>query len=65
LFGAAEAGRELIGQALLPVDRTTRSRDIEAARSRSTEAVFRTAWVEGRATTLERAVADALSDDTA
>jgi hypothetical protein len=62
-FGTAEAQREAIGRGLAPVYRETRVREVEAARSGMTEAAFRTAWEEGRASALEQAVAEALDHE--
>ena len=60
LFGAAEALREAIGAPLHPVERDVYDRAVAAARAALSEEAFATAWAEGRAMTMEQAVAYAL-----
>jgi hypothetical protein len=63
LFGAAEALREAIGTPLPPADRAEHDRSVAAVRTALGEEAFAAAWAEGRALTLEHAVAFALADD--
>jgi non-specific serine/threonine protein kinase len=60
LLGAAEALREVIGAPLLPPFLTQYERIVAGLRSDFDEAAFEAAWAEGRALTLEQAVALAL-----
>ncbi|HSH77819.1 MAG TPA: tetratricopeptide repeat protein, partial [Herpetosiphonaceae bacterium] len=60
LFGASEALRERIGIVVDPDDRPEYARDVAAARRQLDETAFAAAWAEGRAMTLEQAVAYAL-----
>ncbi|MBI3973469.1 MAG: adenylate/guanylate cyclase domain-containing protein [Chloroflexi bacterium] len=60
LLGAAEALREAIGAPLPPADRADYDRDVAVVRAGLGEATFATAWAEGRAMSLEQAVAYAL-----
>ena len=62
LLGAAEAQFEAIGAAMWPADRLEYERSVTAARAALSEEVFAAAWAEGRAMTLEQAVAYALED---
>jgi predicted ATPase/DNA-binding SARP family transcriptional activator len=62
LFGAAKALREEIGVPLLPSDRTDYDRDVAAARAALGEEAFTAAWAEGRAMSLNQAIAYALAD---
>ncbi len=57
LFGAAEVLREAIGISTDLFDRAEYERDLATARGRLDEAAFATAWAEGRAMTLEQAIA--------
>jgi tetratricopeptide (TPR) repeat protein len=63
LFGAAEARRRLGGMALAPADRAEHERDVALVRARLSQEAFERAWTQGGGTTLEQAVADALSDE--
>jgi predicted ATPase/class 3 adenylate cyclase len=60
LFGAAEALREVVGIPLPPVNRADYERDVAVARADLDETAFAAAWAEGRAMTLEQAMAYAL-----
>jgi predicted ATPase len=60
LFGAAHAFRETMDVPLPPVDRPGYEAPLNAARLGLGEEAFLTAWTEGRAMTLERAIAFAL-----
>jgi hypothetical protein len=62
LYGAAEALREAIGMPLPLYERTQYERDIEASRKNLDERTFTNARAEGRAMTLEQAVAFALEE---
>jgi hypothetical protein len=62
-LGAAEALRETIGLPLAPVDRAAYERNVAAVRAQFDAASFAAAWAEGRAMTLEQAIAYALSED--
>jgi predicted ATPase/DNA-binding SARP family transcriptional activator len=63
LFGAEEALREAIHSALPPAVRADHERALASVRAQMDEATFATAWAEGRAMTLEQAVAYALAHD--
>jgi hypothetical protein len=60
LYGATEALREAGGAPLPPVDRPDHNHKVAAARAQLDEAVWRTAWAEGKAMSLEEAVEYAL-----
>ncbi|MDQ4129273.1 MAG: hypothetical protein M3151_15225, partial [Actinomycetota bacterium] len=60
LYGATEALREAVGVPLSPVDRPDHDHTVAAARAQLDEAVWRTAWDEGKAMSLEEAVEYAL-----
>lgn len=60
LWGAAEALRQSIGAREAPASRATRERLIAQAREQLGEAAFAAKWAEGRAMTMEQAVAYAL-----
>lgn len=60
LFGAAQALYERIGRAVDPGDRTGYHRNLSAVRARHDETALAAAWAEGRAMTLEQAIAYAL-----
>ena len=60
LFGAADALRETLNARLAPGNRPGYDRDVAAVRAQLDEATFAAAWAEGRATSLEQAIADAL-----
>jgi hypothetical protein len=61
LFGAVEALRETRGAPVLPQNREYYQRRVAVARAQLDETAFAAAWAEGRAMTLEQAVADALN----
>jgi len=60
LFGAAEALRAAAGVPLTPFDRADYDRDVAAIQAQLDNAALKAAWVEGRAMSLEQAVAYAL-----
>lgn len=60
LFGAAEALREAIGVPMEPSKRAEHDRIVAAVRSALGEDAIAAAWAEGRAMTLEQAIAYAL-----
>jgi non-specific serine/threonine protein kinase len=60
LFGAAEAQRETFGGFILPAARTEHDRSVAAACAQLGEAAFAAAWAEGRAMSMEQAIAYAL-----
>jgi predicted ATPase/class 3 adenylate cyclase len=62
LLGAAEALLEAANDYLAPADRAEYERDVAAARAQLDEATFAAARAEGRAMTIEQAVAYALED---
>jgi non-specific serine/threonine protein kinase len=61
LWGSAERLREELGIAISPADRPQYDRQVEDARARAGKSEFDAAWQQGRAMTLEEAVALALS----
>ncbi|HSH77162.1 MAG TPA: hypothetical protein VLA19_01370 [Herpetosiphonaceae bacterium] len=61
-FGAAEALLEPSGELLPPAERSKHERHVAIARAQMDEAAWQAAWAEGRAMTLEQAVAYALED---
>ena len=65
LWGAAEALLKRIEVTALPYapDRSLYQRQVAAARARLDEEMWADAWEEGRAMTIERAVAYALSEE--
>lgn len=63
LFGAAKQLREVIGVPLPPSELSQHTRSVEKARVALGEDAFAAAWVEGRAMTVEQAVAYALVVD--
>ena len=63
LFGAAEVLREAIGASLLPDESSSYEHVVAALRARLGENAFASAWAQGRATTLERAIVYALKDE--
>ena len=65
LLGAAEALRTTIGVQRAPTALPAYTRDVATARAELGEAAFAAAWVEGRAMTLEQAIAEALEQSTA
>jgi tetratricopeptide (TPR) repeat protein len=62
LWGAADALREAIGSPWPPAERRLHEPYLTATRSHADEAVWARAWEEGRAMTMEEAVAYALED---
>ena len=60
--GAAEAEREATGRREVQVIRAINERDTAETRAALGEAAFAAAWAEGRAMTLEQAVAYALDE---
>jgi predicted ATPase/class 3 adenylate cyclase len=60
LFGASEALRERIGSALEPEDQLQYDRDMLDMRNQLSEEAFSKAWEEGRAMSMEEAIAYAL-----
>jgi tetratricopeptide (TPR) repeat protein len=63
IWGAAERLREEIGSPLAPNERPRYERGVVAARaSLGDDAAFNGAWQEGRASTLEEAIAIALAE---
>jgi hypothetical protein len=62
LFGAADRLREEITAPLSPAERAAYERDIGRARAQTDEDTITAAWAEGRAMTLEQAVAYALEE---
>ncbi len=64
LLGAAAALLEALGadSRMDPADRAEYDRDVAAVRAQLDEALFVAAWAEGRAMTLEQAIAYALED---
>jgi len=63
LFGAAEAIFDAIRIPLVPYQRAQRDRDVATTRTQLDEAAFLSAQAEGRAMTLEQAVASALEGE--
>ncbi len=63
LLGASEALLEAMGIVMHPVERSEIDRDVAAVREQLDEATFEAAWAEGRAMSLEEAVAYALGED--
>jgi len=63
LFGAAEWLREAMGAALPPADRAEHDRSVAAVRTALGEQAFSAAWAEGRAMSLDEAVAFALAEE--
>jgi non-specific serine/threonine protein kinase len=61
LFGAADAIRQAIGAPLPPYQRADHDGAIAALRARLGDERFSSAWADGRATPLERAVEQALA----
>jgi hypothetical protein len=60
LFGAEEALREAIGAHLSPGDRPDYDRNVAIACAAMSKEAFEAAWQEGRAMTLQQAIAYAL-----
>ncbi len=61
LFGAADAQREASGAARQPVFRAPDTRNIAVARTALGQDTFASAWAEGRSTSLEQAIEEALT----
>jgi predicted ATPase len=62
LWGAAESLREAIGAPQPPCDRPDYERHVVAARAALGGKTFAATWAQGRALTLEQAIADALGE---
>jgi tetratricopeptide (TPR) repeat protein len=62
LGGAAERLRQSIGCRPAPAARATYERALDVARAQLGEDAFAATWAEGRAMSLEQAIADALTD---
>jgi hypothetical protein len=62
LFGAVQDVLESSGAMLSPADRNEYERNVLAARAKLDETTFAAAWAQGRAMTLEQAVATALGE---
>lgn len=60
LLGAWEAALEYMGAVAQPANRPEHDRNVAAVRAQLTPAVFDSAWAEGRALSLDQAVADIL-----
>jgi hypothetical protein len=60
-FGAAEAARESLEAQMTPAEREEYDRHLSALRAQLSEAEFAAAWAEGRALSLDEAVAYALA----
>ena len=65
LWGAATGSREATGVPWLPDEREMIEPHIDTARTRLDEPYWKEEWEEGRAMTLEDAIAYALEDDRA
>jgi predicted ATPase len=65
LFSAAQGMRDSTNAFIEPADRLAVERDVAAVRAQLSEEAFAAAWAQGRAMTLEQAIADAqgISDD--
>jgi predicted ATPase len=63
LFGAAEGLRELIGLPMTPIERVEYEREVNDLHSNMEETSFRKAWSEGRALSMEQAIALALENE--
>jgi hypothetical protein len=62
LFGASDALPELMGKSLTPAQRSTRDREVAAVERQLDPRSFAEAWAEGRAMSLEQAIAHALGE---
>ena len=62
LLGAAEAQFQAMGAAMWPADHRDRERSMAAIRAALNEEAFAAAWAEGRAMSLEQAIAYALEE---
>jgi hypothetical protein len=65
LAGAAAALRQNIGAPLTSAEQAKLEESLHAARQALTSAVAATAWLEGRALPVERAIEEALMPETA
>ena len=63
LFATSEALREAIGSVLHGPTRVEHDANVSAVRAHFDEATFAAAWAEGRAMTMEQAVAYALGEE--
>src|SRR5262249_30426994 len=63
LFGAIAALRAALNAAMWPAERVEYERHVAATRAQLGEATFAVAWAEGRAMTLEQAIACALGEE--
>jgi hypothetical protein len=61
-LGVAEALRQTIGAPLIQAEREELDQDIIATRSQLGEEAFQSAWAQGRAMTLEQAIAFAMDE---
>ena len=65
LFGAAEGMREAMGMVIqVPPNRVLYEEQVAVARANLPAPIFDALWVEGRAMTLEQAIAYALGETT-
>jgi hypothetical protein len=62
LFGAADALRKALGTALVPGELETHDSQLGQARALLGKDAFAAAWAEGRALTVEQAIAEALGE---
>jgi hypothetical protein len=60
LLAAMERYREQTGIIRSPIDHPRYTQDVAAARAQLDETAFDAAWAEGRAMTLDQAIAEAL-----
>src|SRR5258707_558668 len=65
LAGAAAALRQNIGAPLTPAEQAKLEASLQAARQALTSVAGATAWLEGRALPVERAIEEALTSETA
>ncbi len=63
LFGAAEVLREAMGERIGPANQGPYERALASIQARLDDAALASAWGEGRAMTLEQAIAYALAED--
>jgi hypothetical protein len=63
LLGAVDGALATIGAKLYPGDSFERARTLHAQLATLSETTFATAWVEGQATALEKAIAYAVEED--
>ncbi len=61
LFGAAEGLRVRIGALAQPIERAVYAESVASVRAQLNQATFAAAWAEGRALTMEQAIAEALT----